>query len=145
VKLAVLGITEGATDPITQWHKAGEAFLMESLSSVNFVRPGAFMSNTLESAWSIRQNNTVYAPFGDLAVASVDPIDIAAAAFELLTTPRPDGAAVAVTGPTALTPRQQVSTLADVLGRAIRSWKSIRSRPGNKWSTMACPPNSPTL
>jgi uncharacterized protein YbjT (DUF2867 family) len=46
-------------------------------------------------------------------------VDIAAVAHHLLTHPAPSGMGCPVTGPEALTPREQVAVLADVLGKPI--------------------------
>jgi (4-alkanoyl-5-oxo-2,5-dihydrofuran-3-yl)methyl phosphate reductase len=120
VKLSVLGITEGATDPITQWHRAGEHALLRSGVPSSFVRPGAFMSNALNWAPSIAANASVQAPFGDLPVACVDPTDIAAVAYHLLVRPGPAGTGYPVTGPEAISPKDQVAVLADLLGKTVQ-------------------------
>jgi uncharacterized protein YbjT (DUF2867 family) len=120
VKLSVLGITEGATDPITQWHREGEDALLRSGVPSSFVRPGAFMSNALNWAPSIAAYASVQAPFGDLPVACVDPVDIAAVAYHLLVRPGPAGAGYPVTGPEAISPKGQAAVLADLLGKTVR-------------------------
>jgi uncharacterized protein YbjT (DUF2867 family) len=119
VKLSVLGISEGADDPFTRWHREGENAILGSGLPCGFVRPGAFMSNTLHWVQSIAAARSVAAPFGDLPVAAVDPVDIAAVAYHLLVQPGPSGAAYPLTGPEALTPRQQVAVLAGLLGRPL--------------------------
>lgn len=120
VKLSVLGLTEGADDPITAWHRAGEDAVVRSGVPATFIRPGAFMSNTLNWTASMASGGAVYAPVGDLPVACIDPIDIAAVAYHLLTHPGPPGQAYPVTGPEAISPRQQAAVLGDLLGRTVR-------------------------
>ena len=85
-----------------------------------FIRPGAFMSNALNWIPSIASAGIVALPFADLPVAPVDPIDIAAVAYHLLARPEPSGAAHPVTGPEAITPRQQVEILGELLARPLR-------------------------
>lgn len=119
VKLSVLGITEGADDLISRWHREGEQALLASGVPATFVRPGAFMSNALNWAASIAASGRVFSVLGDLPVACIDPIDVAAVAYELLTHPRAAGTGFPVTGPDAPTPRQQVEILAEIVGRPI--------------------------
>jgi (4-alkanoyl-5-oxo-2,5-dihydrofuran-3-yl)methyl phosphate reductase len=118
VKLSVLGVTEGAADPITQWHRDGEDAVLGSGVPCSFIRPGAFMSNTLNWAPAIA-SGTLAIPFADLTVAAIDPADIAAVACRLLVSPLPSGAGYPVTGPEAITPRQQAAVLAGLLARPL--------------------------
>jgi uncharacterized protein YbjT (DUF2867 family) len=120
VKLSVLGICEGADDPVTRWHRAGEDAVRGSGVPCGFIRPGAFMSNALNWIGSIASAGTVALPFADLPVAPVDPVDIAAVAYHMLTRPEPSGTAHSVTGPEAITPRQQVKILGEILARPLR-------------------------
>ena len=50
VKLSVLGVGHGATDPITTGHRAGEEAIRDSGLGWTFLRPTAFMSNALNWA-----------------------------------------------------------------------------------------------
>jgi (4-alkanoyl-5-oxo-2,5-dihydrofuran-3-yl)methyl phosphate reductase len=119
VKLSVLGISEDADDPVTRWHRAGEDAVRCSGVPCGFIRPGAFMSNALNWAPSIAAAGTVAVPFADLPVAPIEPLDIAAVAYHLLTRPEPSGTAHPITGPEAITPRQQVNVLSDLLARSL--------------------------
>jgi uncharacterized protein YbjT (DUF2867 family) len=115
VKLSVLGVDEGADDLITQWHRSGEQSFLDAGVNTTFVRPNGFMSNSLHWAPSIAAAGTVYAPVADLPVAWVDPVDVSAVAYHLLVQPGPAGAGYAVTGPAAISPREQVAVLGEVL------------------------------
>jgi uncharacterized protein YbjT (DUF2867 family) len=119
VKLSVLGVHDGDDDLVTQWHRSGERSFLDAGLSTTFVRPNGFMSNTLHWAPSIAAAGTVYAPVGDLPVAWVDPIDVSAVAYQLLVQPGPPGTGYPVTGPAAITPREQVAILGEVLRRPI--------------------------
>ena len=118
VKLSVLGVSEGAADPITRWHRDGEAAVRGSGVPCSFVRPGAFMSNTLNWAPAIA-SGTLGIPFADLTVAAIDPADIAAVACHLLLNPPASAGGYPVTGPAVITPRQQAAVLADLLARPL--------------------------
>ncbi|WP_433185278.1 SDR family oxidoreductase [Actinoallomurus sp. CA-150999] len=119
VKLSVLGIDEGADDPLTRWHREGEEAVVRSGVRCAFVRPGAFMSNALHWTASIAAADAVSVPFADLPVAPVDPVDIAAVAYHLLVGRAPTGAGHPVTGPEAISPRRQIAVLAELLDRPI--------------------------
>ena len=68
----------------------------------------------------LRERDLVQAPWPQVAVASIDPADIAAVAARALTEPRHERTDLALSGPEALTPGQQVAILAAVLGRRLR-------------------------
>ena len=77
------------------------------------------MSNTLGWAEMIRRERTVRALFADQKVAWIDPYDIAAVAVRVLTEEGHAGQAYPLSGPHALSPREQAAILAAALGTAI--------------------------
>jgi (4-alkanoyl-5-oxo-2,5-dihydrofuran-3-yl)methyl phosphate reductase len=119
VKLSALGVGRDAHDPITRWHRGGEETLQASGPEWTMLRPTGFMSNALEWAYSIAATGTVTAPFPDGRTALIDPADVAAVAAIALTEPGQAGQIYELTGPEPLTPADQVSILAGVLGRPI--------------------------
>ncbi len=84
------------------------------------LRPGAFMSNALMWAPSIKAQGVVYAPFGQATTAAVDPADIAAVAARALTEPGHEAKMYPLTGPELLSPTDQVEALGAALGRSLR-------------------------
>ncbi|HJD80930.1 NAD(P)H-binding protein [Kitasatospora aureofaciens] len=84
------------------------------------LRPGGFASNALWWAESVRAQRLVAAPFGDVGVPVIDPADIAEVAAACLLDDRYAGAAYELTGPEAITPRQQTEALAAALGSPVR-------------------------
>jgi uncharacterized protein YbjT (DUF2867 family) len=84
------------------------------------LQPGAFHSNTLWWAASIRADRTVAAPFGDVALPAIDPADIADVAAAVLLEPGHEATTYVLTGPEPITPRQQVAAIADALGEPVR-------------------------
>lgn len=84
------------------------------------LRPGAFHSNALQWADLIRTRREVAAPFGDVALPTVDPADIAEVAAVALREPGHDGEVYELTGPAAVSPRQQTAAIEEVLGEAVR-------------------------
>ena len=110
-------------DPAPQmgkWHKEKEQLIESSGLEWTFLRPGMFMSNTLQWAETIKSQAAVYFPTGEGECAPIDPRDIAAVAATVLTTPGHEGRAYELTGTELLTARQQTEILASVLNKPIR-------------------------
>lgn len=83
------------------------------------LRPGGFASNALAWVPMIKEANTVYAPYGDVALPVVDPLDIAEVAAAALTEDGHSGRTYEITGPVAITPREQVAEIAAATGRPL--------------------------
>ncbi|MEU9713035.1 NAD(P)H-binding protein [Streptomyces sp. NPDC047967] len=121
VKLSMMAVEEpGADDFITRRQRQNEQAIRESGVPWTFVRPRTFMSNTLSWAPGIRSAGVVRALYGDAPVACVDPRDVAAVAVAVLTGTGHEGRAYAVSGPEAITAREQTAQLSRVLGRPLR-------------------------
>ena len=84
-----------------------------------FLRPGYFMSNVARWAPGIRQHGHVAAPCVDALFAPIAPSDIARVAAAALTERGHEGQAYSLTGREFVSVRQQVATIARVLGRSI--------------------------
>ncbi|GAA2527339.1 SDR family oxidoreductase [Winogradskya humida] len=91
------------------------------------LRPGGFDSNALWWAGSVREQQTVAAPFGDVGVPIVDPADIAEVAAACLTDDRHSGGVYELTGPAVITPRQQTGAIAAALGLPVRFHELTRA------------------
>jgi uncharacterized protein YbjT (DUF2867 family) len=100
-------------------HAAAERALQDSGAAWTVLRPAGFMSNVLQWAWTIKAEGKVYAPYGDIPRALIDPRDIAAVAVKALTTPGHEGRIHTLTGPEALTTPQQVERVAAALGSSL--------------------------
>jgi uncharacterized protein YbjT (DUF2867 family) len=120
VKLSVLAVGHGATDPITTLHRAGEQEIRDSGIGWTFLRPTAFMSNALNWAPMLAADQVVHAPFAAGRAAVVDPADIAAVAAACLTDDGHNQRVYELTGPEPLSPADQVAILSQVLGRDLR-------------------------
>ena len=95
-----------------------EQILRESGLGVTYLRPSAFASNALGWRDSIRAGK-VTDPTGDGVLAVMDPEDIARVAAAALTDDGHVGKGYLLTGPQALTSREQVEIIAEVTGRPI--------------------------
>ncbi len=98
---------------------AREDLLVESGLDVTYLRPNTLMSNAMAWADSIRDKNRVVDPTGPGRMPCVDPDDIARVAALVLTEDGHVGHGYILNGPEALTSREQVEILSDVLGRTI--------------------------
>ncbi|MEV6109155.1 NAD(P)H-binding protein [Streptomyces sp. NPDC051940] len=105
---------------ISRYMLRSETAVRESGLDWTFLRPAAFMSNTLRWLPQLTAGDVVRDAFGELPIATVDPADIAAVAATALLEPGHAGRAYALTGPQALRPGDRVRLLGEVLGRALR-------------------------
>ena len=97
---------------------AREQILRESGLGVTYLRPSSFASNAFAWRDSIRAGKVVD-PTGDGVFAVTDPEDIARVAVAVLTEDGHVGKGYLLTGPQALTSREQVEIIAEVTGRSI--------------------------
>ncbi|MFE3939514.1 SDR family oxidoreductase [Streptomyces goshikiensis] len=91
------------------------------------LRPGGFSSNALWWAESVRAQRVVAAPFGDVGVPVIDPLDIAEVAAACLLDDRHTGGVYELTGPQVITPREQTVALAAALGSPVRFHELTRA------------------
>jgi uncharacterized protein YbjT (DUF2867 family) len=109
-----------ADNAITRMWLDSEAAVRGSGLAWTILRPSGYHANALRWRAQLRQGDIVRAPWPDIAVAAIDPADIAAVAAVVLTGSGHEGAAYSLSGPEPLTPGDQVATLAAVLGRPLR-------------------------
>lgn len=96
-----------------------EAAVRASGPDFTILRPGGFASNAFAWSESVRTKRTVFAPFGDVALPVVDPADIAAVAAAALCEDGHAGRTYELTGPGAISPRQQAAALSEALGEEV--------------------------
>ncbi len=120
--------TASPDNAVAGYHRASEQALGVSSLAWTFLRPNTFMTNALRWADAIRAGEPVVAPFAEVAIATVDPRDVAAAAAIALTSGAHAGRAHRITGPEALLPAEQVAILGEVLGREI----AFRAQPDDE-------------
>jgi uncharacterized protein YbjT (DUF2867 family) len=108
-----------ADDPYSREHRQAEQAVMGSGLSWTILRPGAFTSNALMWADSIRGDGMVRSMSGNFPAAPIDPYDVAAVAFEALTSDAHGGRIYSLTGPERLRPADQVEILSRLLDRPL--------------------------
>jgi uncharacterized protein YbjT (DUF2867 family) len=102
-----------------RWHHEREELVRASGIPATILRPGGFMTNTLEWAATIRQGAYVLDPTGPGRFAPIDPADIAAVAALALSQDRHEGHAYVLTGDEVFTIAEQVAVIAATIARDI--------------------------
>ena len=97
---------------------AREDLMRASGLDVTYLRPNGFASNALWWLDGIRSGKVVD-PTGEGRLAVIDPEDIARCAAVVLTEDGHVGKGYTLSGPEALTTREQVATIAEVTGQTI--------------------------
>ncbi|MFB7596688.1 NAD(P)H-binding protein [Streptomyces sp. NPDC056160] len=120
VLLSTQGVVTRPFGPTRMAMRALEDKLRGSGLEWAVLRPGGFASNALWWAESVREQQAVAAPFGDVGVPIIDPADIAAVAAACLLEDRHTGGVYELTGPELITPRQQAEAIAAALGSPVR-------------------------
>jgi len=106
-------------DFIGKRHLITERAVENSRLAWTFLRPGAFATNTLRWAPSIRAAGKVQLPYPESQSAPIHEEDIAAVAVVALTTDALLGAKPVLTGPESLTQQQEVEIISTVIGKPI--------------------------
>jgi uncharacterized protein YbjT (DUF2867 family) len=119
VFLSAAAIDLPVENVIGRLHRKTEEVIKQSGMEWTFLRPGAFMSNSLQWSGSIKAEGIVRAPFGDVASAPIDPRDIAAVAVKSLIEPGHENKIYSMSGSEILSTREQVQIISDVVGTEI--------------------------
>lgn len=120
VLLSSLSAADGDTsNVIARYHIESEETIRASDLPYSFLRPPTFMTNTLQWASTIRDGGVVRATFPDVPMAVIDPQDIAAVAAVELREASGDSHVHELSGPQAMTPKDRIDVLSDVLGHRI--------------------------
>jgi uncharacterized protein YbjT (DUF2867 family) len=93
-----------------------EAAVTRSGLEWTILRAGGLATNAFAWAPTVRARQTVFAPYGDVALPAIDPLDIAEVAAAALTGDGHLGRTYVLTGPEATTPRQRT----EIIGTAIK-------------------------
>jgi uncharacterized protein YbjT (DUF2867 family) len=105
---------------VARYHILSERAVRDSGLGWTFLQPNSFMANALRWRAQLRAGDLVRAPFGDVAIAVIDPADIGAVATRALVTDDLEGRSLRLSGPRALRPAEQVEILGAALGRELR-------------------------
>jgi uncharacterized protein YbjT (DUF2867 family) len=129
VRRIVLLSSQGAgTRPESYRHpRAFEDAVRQSDLDWTVLRPGGFDSNTFAWAEAVRSQRTVTAPFGDVGLPAVDPVDIAEVAAVVLRGEGHAGRTYELTGPAPISPRERAQVIGDALGTPVRFVEQSRA------------------
>lgn len=105
-----------------------EDSVKESGLEWTLLRPGGFDSNALLWAELVRAQRVVAAPFGDVALPTIDPADIAEVAAAVLRQTGHGDNTYELTGPTPISPRQQTMAIGEALGEPVRFIEQSRAQ-----------------
>ncbi|MFI8525602.1 NAD(P)H-binding protein [Promicromonospora sukumoe] len=92
------------------------------------LRPADFASNAFAWVPTVRSGRTVHAPFGDVALPAVDPLDLAEVAAAALADDGHAGRSYTLTGPASVSPRDRTEVLARVLGMPVAFVEQTRDQ-----------------
>jgi uncharacterized protein YbjT (DUF2867 family) len=108
------------TNAVSAYMIRSEDAVRESGVPFTILRPFGFMSNALRWRDQLRAGDVVREPFANVAVAMVDPYDLAAVAAAALLSDGHEGRIYVVSGPEALRPADRLGILGAALGRELR-------------------------
>jgi uncharacterized protein YbjT (DUF2867 family) len=111
------------TNVIARYNIDAEELVRGSGQPWTVVRPNAFMSNALRWKAQLDEGDVVRGPWGDIAVATIDPADLGEIIAIALTEDGHEGATYRVSGPQQLLPAEQLAILGAALGRDL-TWES---------------------
>jgi len=118
-RLVLVSSQAAGTRPESRSHRPMaelEKLVRDSGLDWTVLRPAGFYTNAFAWVPSARTERTVHAPFGDVALPGIDPLDIADVAAAALTGDGHAGRTYELTGPEATTPRDRTAALAETLG-----------------------------
>lgn len=116
---ASIELPSGEQNIVTARHRAGEQALAAAGVPTTALRAAGFDYNILQWTTDLA-DGVVRAPFVGVGLPKVDPDDIAASAVAVLTDDDAKPQTYSITGPEAITMRQEVAVLGELLGRQLR-------------------------
>jgi uncharacterized protein YbjT (DUF2867 family) len=115
---------------VARYHILSEQAVRDSGLAWTFLQPNSLMSNTLRWLPQLREGDEIRDAFGDVAVAMIDPADLAAIAVKALTTTELNEQSLRLSGPEAIYPSDRVRILSAALNRELRfvPWSNEQAR-----------------
>jgi uncharacterized protein YbjT (DUF2867 family) len=112
--------TGDLSNAVARYHILSERAVRDSGLAWTFLQPNSFMANAYRWLPQLEKGDVIRGPFGDVAIATIDPDDLGAVAARALTTSEHEGNTYRLSGPEALRPAEQVAILAKYTGRDLR-------------------------
>lgn len=120
VVLSSMAVGFGGENAIGQRHRLVEEAIAEGGFEWTFLRPGAFATNTLAWAESIRAGEAVREPFPESQQTPIHEDDIAAVAVAALLDDVHVGKSYVLTGPERISTADQVRAIGAAIGSEVR-------------------------
>lgn len=111
---------EAQGDPSTWHYYRIERAIEAGGFDWTFLRPGQFMTNTLDWAPSIKADGVVRAPYAGAVQTPIDLADIAAVARVVLLSSSYSARKITMSGPEGITQPEQVAWISEAIGREVR-------------------------
>ena len=123
VKMSAIGVDAPAAANLasSRWHGPGETALLASGREFTILRASGFASNALAWRDAIRAGRPIESATGSGRHPFVDPRDVAEVAFRALTTDALANRTLTLTGPRAMTAREQLDEIERAVGQPIAS------------------------
>jgi uncharacterized protein YbjT (DUF2867 family) len=118
VQLSSIGAREPAEGLIGKWHRDVEDALAASKVGHTALRPGTFATNALAWIPEIREG-VVRMAYPDAQVGAIHEADMAAVAVRVILDGSHIGESLPLSGPASVSFREQIETLAEVVGRPV--------------------------
>jgi uncharacterized protein YbjT (DUF2867 family) len=125
-RVVLLSSERVATRPEPELRVFEDAVIASGLEWT-MLRPGGFASNATLWAEPVRRHRMVTAPFGDVGLPVIDPLDIAEVGAAVLTEDGHAGQAYLLTGPELITPRGQAAAIAAAIGEPVTFVEQTRA------------------
>ena len=119
VRLSVIKSSADAPTRVSAQHGEIDSVLKDSGLPVTFLKPHAFMQNTLIGAETAGDHGAYYHAMGEGKLGMIDVRDVAAVAVEVLTSDGHEGKSYTLTGPESISFAQLGNQLAGVLGKDV--------------------------
>jgi uncharacterized protein YbjT (DUF2867 family) len=108
------------SNAVARYHIVSEQVVRDAGVAWTFLQPNSFMTNTFQWIPQLSSGDLVRAPFANVAIATIDPADVAAVAAKALVSADLEGRSLRLSGPKALRPADRVRILATALGRDLQ-------------------------
>jgi uncharacterized protein YbjT (DUF2867 family) len=126
------------SNAVARYHIMSEQVVRDAGVAWTFLQPNSFMTNTFQWIPQLRTGDLVRAPFANVAVATIDPADVAAVAARALVSADLEGRSLRLSGPEALRPADRVRILATALGRDLQ-FEAVPNDAARKGMTESMP------
>ncbi len=116
-----------------------EKAIQEADFDWTFLRPGAFMNNTLGWAETIKAGRVVRDAYAEARMTPIDLGDIAAVAAHVILTEGHVGKKHTLSGPESISRREQVAALSAALGEEVFFQELTREEADKQWTDAGIP------